>query len=103
MPGTLTRRFSRNMVHPLLRAAMAVFVFAATAMVVQAADPTPKPPTGFADQKLAKIANPTSIAFLHDGSALVGDQSGKLYLWKEGVPSLSLLKDIGPLICAKSD
>jgi glucose/arabinose dehydrogenase/PKD repeat protein len=101
MPGTVTERFAR-MRHPF-RAAMAILVFAATAMVVQAAEPQPKPPPGFADQKLARIANPTSIAFLHDGRALVGDQSGKLYLWKEGPSSVSLVQDIGPLICTKSD
>ncbi len=102
MPRVLTRRFSIATLRPL-RAAMALIVFAATAMIVQAAEPTPKPPAGFSDQKLARISNPTSIVFLHDGRALVADQSGKLYLWQEGKPSVSLVYDISAQLCTKSD
>ncbi|HEU5012558.1 MAG TPA: PQQ-dependent sugar dehydrogenase [Roseiflexaceae bacterium] len=91
------------MLHPL-RTAMAVIVFAATAMVVQAAEPTPKPPTGFTDERLSKIQHPTSIAFLHDGRALVTDQSGKLYLWQEGnSATLPPVYDMGSLLCTSSD
>ena len=104
MPGRLTGRFSRKLAHPF-RAAMAILVFTMTVMVVQAAEPAPKPPTGFTDQKLAKVSNPTSIAFLRDGRALVTDQSGLLYLSQEqaGKFSVSPVLDIGAQLCTKSD
>jgi glucose/arabinose dehydrogenase/PKD repeat protein len=60
-------------------------------------------PTGFAEELVANVAGPTSLAFTPDGRMLIGSQRGQLLVYRDGQVLTPPALDLSGRICSNSE
>ena len=81
------------MVVALLAGVLSFFIYAKPATTATTL------PSGFKDELLASVRNPTALAFTPDGRMLVTAQSGRLRLYKNGTLLSTPALNISDKIC----